>query len=414
VTKKKSKTTKTDSDQSVESGALETVIETEVVAADAIEAEVVEAEVIEQADPIEDPAETVEEDNTASDVDETDASDTPSVYPVAPPQVIEKKGGFFPILLGGVAAGALGFGASAYMEPKSWPFGDGSAGAELESTIQSQAAELETLQEQIASLEGKFATSAALEETTGAVSAIQGSVDEVSANLSGLDDRLTKLEALPAASGDGESQASLLAFESEMQSLREVVEDQKAALEAAAAEAASTQQSAEEALRMEAARAALGLIQIAGDTGQPFATALNEFKANSDTDIPSILDEVASSGVPTLAQVQADVADNARRALSVSRSEAEKPDSVSGRLSAFLKSQTGARSLTPQEGDDADAVLSRVEGAVKNGQLTDAMAELETLPEVGRAEMSDWISAVNTRLEALNAIDALSDALASN
>jgi hypothetical protein len=115
-----------------------------------------------------------------------------------------------------------------------------------------------------------------------------------------------------------------------------------------------------------------------------------------------------------LSDIQADFPKNARLALASSRSEGEQPASTAGRLSAFFKAQTGARSVTPREGSDADAVLSRVEAAVKSGNLTDAMAELEILPEVGRAAMSEWTAQVTTRQEALKAIDALSAALASN
>jgi hypothetical protein len=72
-----------------------------------------------------------------------------------------------------------------------------------------------------------------------------------------------------------------------------------------------------------------------------------------------------------------------------------------------LKRQFGARSIAPREGDDADAVLSRVEGATRQGRLMDALAEAETLaPEVISA-MSDWLGNTATRLAVTNASETL-------
>ena len=372
--------------------------------------DILEGEVVDAPDTDVSIAETDEQPPEVEVEAEPETPEQPSS--IAHTETPQKKGGFTPLLLGGAVAGALGFGASAYMEPKSWPFGE--TNTEIETTLQTQSDQLQTLQDQIAQMQGSFTPVGETADLSTSIGDLNTTLATISQSVTDIDARVAQLETLPAASGDGTDQTSLLAFEAEMQSLRGLVEDQKAALQAAADKAVETQQSAEDALKMEAARAALGVIQIAGDTGQPFEAALNEFQANSDAEIDPVLAEVASTGVPTLAQIQADVADNARSALAVSRSEEVKPESVTGRVSAFFKAQTGARSVAPREGADADAVLSRVEAAVKSGQLNDAVAELETLPEVGRAAMSDWTAQVTTRLQALNAIDALSEALSSN
>ena len=67
--------------------------------------------------------------------------------------------------------------------------------------------------------------------------------------------------------------------------------------------------------------------------------------------------------------------------------------------------------MEPREGNDPDAVLSRAEAALREGRLTDALAELEALPEEGRAELSDWAGQAANRLAAVNAAQSLSETL---
>ena len=47
----------------------------------------------------------------------------------------------------------------------------------------------------------------------------------------------------------------------------------------------------------------------------------------------------------------------------------------------------------------------------RDGRLIDALAEIEALPEVGRAELSDWSGRVAQRLEAIAAAQTLSENL---
>ena len=77
----------------------------------------------------------------------------------------------------------------------------------------------------------------------------------------------------------------------------------------------------------------------------------------------------------------------------------------------FIRTQLDARSLEPREGDDPDAILSRAEAATQQGRLTDALAEIEALPDVARAELSDWAAQATRRLEAVAAAQQLSEEL---
>jgi hypothetical protein len=97
----------------------------------------------------------------------------------------------------------------------------------------------------------------------------------------------------------------------------------------------------------------------------------------------------------------------ARKALSAVRvTETEGADGTN-RIATFFANQLGARSVAPREGDDADAVLSRAEAALRSGDLSAAIAELSSLPDVAQSALADWQNSAETRLEAKTAADAL-------
>jgi hypothetical protein len=79
-----------------------------------------------------------------------------------------------------------------------------------------------------------------------------------------------------------------------------------------------------------------------------------------------------------LQALQAAFPDAARETLRLSR-EISAQDGWGDRLVDFLASQTGARPLTPQEGDGVDAILSRAEFALSESRVADALAELAPL-----------------------------------
>ena len=84
-----------------------------------------------------------------------------------------------------------------------------------------------------------------------------------------------------------------------------------------------------------------------------------------------------------------------------------------GGVGSFFQRQLGARSVTPREGDDPDAVLSRIEAAVKAGDLSTALTEAEALPPEAQDAMGDWLSQATTRNDAVTAAKALADTLAA-
>ncbi|MGI3185955.1 COG4223 family protein, partial [Nioella aestuarii] len=158
------------------------------------------------------------------------------------------------------------------------------------------------------------------------------------------------------------------------------------------------------------AQAALGQLRIAVATGAPFAGALADVADGAGVDMPEALAATAETGVPTLEELQSTFPAAARAALPIAIRETA-GEGTMNRVTAFLQSQVGGRSLEPQEGDSPDAVLSRAEAALRAGDLSGTVAEVETLPADAQAEMADWMASAQTRIAAMEAMDAFAASL---
>ncbi len=103
----------------------------------------------------------------------------------------------------------------------------------------------------------------------------------------------------------------------------------------------------------------------------------------------------------------------ARQALSDSRSEGASGEVVGG-FGSFLREQLNVRSVAPREGDDADAILSRAEAALREGQLQAALTEVAALPELAAAPLAGWVNQAQARADALTAANEISSSLNDN
>ena len=118
----------------------------------------------------------------------------------------------------------------------------------------------------------------------------------------------------------------------------------------------------------------------------------------------------AATGVTPLGTLRESFADAAHDAIRASI-RAKDESSVGGRLASFIEAQVASRSLTPQQGDSTDAILSRAEDALRRDNLAAAVSELESLSEPARAAMQDWISRAEARVAARSALTSMSSAL---
>ena len=174
--------------------------------------------------------------------------------------------------------------------------------------------------------------------------------------------------------------------------------------------ARETETAAQNAATLSQARAALAQINNALGTGDPFADAITALQSSGAADIPSELTSLADDGVATLSELQGGVEEAARAGLAAARDASRGDEGLGG----FLQRQLGARALSPKEGDDPDAVLSRIEPAVRSGDLEQALNEAEALPESAKSAMADWLDMLRTRHAAVTAADALTQRLNTN
>lgn len=340
-------------------------------------------------------------------------------------KVIERKGGFWPMAFGGIVAAGLGFGASWYLAQ------DDTFETETRATLDSHGSALDDLETRTAALaEQDTATAARLDELAAGLETTQGTLASAQADLSALgerldgvdqgfetriteiDSRLTELIKRPVA--DNVSREAIKAYEDELERLRGSMEEQRKAIEETiAAEKAKIEKIAEEATQIEeraleesrlaAARSAMTRVLSALDTGDAFEAALAELAENVDDPL-EVLRSVAAEGVVTQAALRERFPDASRDALRAVRDGASEDG---GGIGGVIEKMFEVRSVEPREGEDADAVLSRAEAAVRAGDIRAALAEIEALPEVAKAVLSDWVTDAETRISALEEAQAV-------
>jgi hypothetical protein len=324
---------------------------------------------------------------------------------VAAPAKPKSKGGFWSTTLGGVLAAVFGFGAAQYV-PAGWPFAPIASGIEAE--LAKQSAQVQQIQETLAALPNTEGTAA----FDAKMAALESKIADP-ARIDQLDQKLNALTDLVASIPSNGAEPSP-ALEAEIRQLRDdlsalraagassvpvevtkLVNDTKAQLTEVTNQAAKI---ASDAVQ----RAAIARLQAAMDSGAPFGTVLEELTL----DVPEPLRAAAAAGVPTHAALKESFPAEARLALEASL-RADMGATWSDRITNYFKSQTGVRSLTPREGPEPDAVLSRAEAALQAGDLTAALTELQALPEAGQSAIAPWRARVEQRLAAQSATDAL-------
>lgn len=331
----------------------------------------------------------------------------------AHPAPRRSAGSVFLLLLGGVIAAAIGFGAAFYAMGGLGNRDDGFR-SETSAALQDQSEEIAALRDQLSgaaqsgdvqALSGRLdeleAASGVPEEVTQRLDSLEGRIDEIAA-------RLDELEKRPVS--EGVSEEAIAAYERELQRLQDSVAQQRQEVESMAANAAEMEQNAQETARQTMARSAATRILTSLQAGDGFASALADLE-ETGTEVPELLRQVADEGVATRAALTERFPDASRRALAAARDAAPQEGDMGSRVGNFLRDQLGARSVAPREGDDPDAILSRAEAAVKANRLGDALAEIETLPDVAQAEMKDWVADATARRDALQAAEQLAQDL---
>ncbi len=148
-------------------------------------------------------------------------------------------------------------------------------------------------------------------------------------------------------------------------------------------------------------------------TGKSYADQLAAIAREAAVEIPAALKGGADNGVVTMLELQQTYPDAARKALK-SSIRAEAGEGVGAKLTAFLQSQLGARSLEERDGDDPDAILSQAEAALGRGDLQAAVDLVLLLPAEGQAEMATWLADAQSLLAVQSALEEFNATLDAN
>ena len=335
--------------------------------------------------------------------------------PPEPPLVVKRSAGrwkLWAIVLLLAAAAVAGWQAPAWLGLRS----DGSALNALEAGLAERDAELAALKGDIETLKAGLAAVEArpTDPSADALAPLQTFMAEATQAknaqdkaLETLSSRLTALERAGVTAPDGSvPDAALAGLQAQIDEIRGASEAVQGALDDVVARVNALEE-VPVAASAPAEANVLGEIAAALETGQPFASALLALReTRPDADGLEIL-ALHANGVLTVTALQAGFPDAARAALSDARTAEAAQGETSSRVGAFLRDQLGMRSLSPQDGTDTDAVLSRAEAALATGDLPATLTELANLPESAKPAMAEWMAAAQARLDALAALAAL-------
>ncbi len=301
------------------------------------------------------------------------------------------------LVLGGVLAAGLGAAAVLVALPSGW------RGGAVDPALVQRIAALETRGAGL----GESQVQALLDDRLPGDLAARLAALEAAPLDPGLADRLSALESAPGGVSPAVLEAALAGMDARLQALESGLQAQvaaavdnalreaRAAIESQAGGLAEREEDIAAAQARLAARAALAEVIAASESGVAVPGALALLPAD-----PALAP--FGEGLVTLARLQADYAPAARAALA-----AEPPAegaTIGERMASFLRAQTGARSLAPREGDDADAVLSRAEAALRAADLPGALTELDALSPTAAAPLAEWRAQAEQRLAALAAL----------
>ena len=331
----------------------------------------------------------------------------------------------FTLAFWSMLAGSVGFTA-AYLVFFLGIFSDGNSPEEvrvsLSKIISSNSQEVqnleETLQRQRSDIEQVIKTSQSLSEGISenrqildkqmpfgiVLQTLKDQLRVVEVNVDKMTKRILILEG--KLSDKAVSESVMDTYNNEAVALKSSIQAQIAQVDKLLAEASSKEKKAVEISNTTKVRIALAEVKTALEKGMPFVSELNAFATLTGQDVPLKLSELANSGAVTIAELSAQFPSFARRALIAHRGSLSENGLSSGFVN-FLKSQFQARSVSPKDGNDADAILSRAEDALRQGNLANALEELSELTAPAKEEMVEWSNQAMERLAAMDSVKLL-------
>lgn len=340
---------------------------------------------------------------------------SPKTPPPSPPRAEPRRGGVSAIaagLLGGVVALA-GAGALQYGGVLPSLGGNSTATAEIEAL----RGEIGALKNQVAAVPAPEnlaprldELAAALNETRTQLQSLQAGSGASPEAAAALEERFKALETALASVQQGGASVDLAPVTQRLDALDAAVAEAKQAATGVAAPleqrltALETQvgelggKVAEQAEQPSAALAiAASALKAAIDRGDPFMTELETY-ASIAPQSPEIeaLRGMAATGVPSRTAI--DDAFPAVANAMIAATNVQDPNAgFIDRLMSSAQSLVQVRPVGTVEGEDAPAIVARMEVALKKGDYAGAIAEYDKLPEPAEAAGAEFIARVKAR-----------------
>lgn len=340
---------------------------------------------------------------------------SPKTPPPSPPRAEPRRGGVSAIaagLLGGVVALA-GAGALQYGGVLPSLSGNSTATAEIEAL----RGEIGALKNQIAAVPASEnlaprldELAAALNETRTQLQSLQAGGGASAEASAALEERFKALETALASVQQGGASVDLTPVTQRLDALEAAVAEAKQAAAGAAApleqrlaalEAQVGELGGKVAEQAEQPSAALAIaasaLKAAIDRGDPFMTELETYAsiAPQSSEIEA-LRGMAATGVPSRTAI--DDAFPAVANAMIAAAKVQDPNAgFLDRLVSSAQSLVQVRPVGTVEGEDAPAIVARMEVALKKGDYAGAVAEYDKLPEPAKAAGAEFIARVKAR-----------------
>ena len=363
-------------------------------------------------EPIDDQTHNIEDAVVVEDAQEV-VSDEPSedaVTDVSEAGDTKREStGVVPLLVAGFICAGLGFGAAILSQPSNpiWPVHPDVAQFRDEATGQITGIDkrLNALERRVTDADQRAVGDVFQSDLDTLTAGYDQRFLGIASQLENFDKRLAALEKSTIESAIPDELVTQ--YQDEVKRLKETLEAQRESLQKFMSETAQTANEVAQRAKDTVARGILAQIRAAIEAGGPFDTAIKEFDEQVGQTLPNQLRSFAEEGVQTYQELRDSFAEAARSALNAARDELNESEGFSG-IGNYLRKQFQARSVTPKTGDDADAVLSRAEQALRENDLNGALNELDALPDVARHQMQPWIDQARERQDALEQLDILS------
>ena len=239
----------------------------------------------------------------------------------------------------------------------------------------------------------------------------------IPADLGGTEDLQKRIAALEAGGSEkaasAEDAAAIQALQSKLSSLEAAQSQAAQETGQTVADLTTRLAAAEKTLKEKPGEAAVSkaiaatYLKAAVDRGDPFLTELETF-ASLAKDDPGIaeLRPLAAAGVKSRAMLAKEF-DAVAQAIIDAGNAPLADQSMTDRLLASARSLVSVRPVGNVEGNDAGAIVARMEDKLKNGDLKGASLEWDGLPDEGKKASAAFKTELDTRIKVDEIVRAL-------